>query len=315
MSKIQEKSYVGIDVGKEFLDVFVSGINEYKQFKNNKTGCQQLIRWLLSLGVSIERVCMESTGGYERKILDMLCHSNLPVSHVNAKWVRDFARAKGHLAKTDKVDAQIISEYANKMSPAIYQQLSADKQLFKALYLRRQQLIKMLTSEKNRLEKCGEQKILRTSIQKMIQQLEKEIASIDRQLDDWINMHPEIKDQLAEIMAVKGIGKTTAIALFAILPELGQLNREKISALAGVAPINRDSGKQRGKRFTQGGRGDMRNALYMAAMVASRFNPIIKEFYERLVAAGKPKKVALTACMHKLLIHVNCIMKKQIQPC
>jgi len=315
MSKAKTKIYVGIDVGKAFLDLYLSGENKEKQFLNNQSGCQKLIQHLTPLAGSIERICMESTGGYEKKILEQLCEADFPVCRVNAKWVRDFARAKGALAKTDKVDARILSEYANKMEPGIYQQLSSEKQHFKDLYLRRQQLIRMQTAEKNRLEKLSDNKTLRTSIKRIIRLLEQEIKMIEQQLDDWVNKNPELKNQITTMTQVKGVGKTTAMAVAALLPELGLLNREKIAALAGVAPMNRDSGKKRGKRFVQGGRGDIRNALYMSSMVASRFNPVIKPFYERLLDAGKPKKVALTACMRKLLIHLNCLMKNQIQPC
>jgi len=175
--------------------------------------------------------------------------------------------------------------------------------------MRRQQLIQMRAAEKNRLEKSEAIKSIVLSINRIIRQLDKEIEKIDEQLNNWIDSNNEAQEQLQIMTEVKGIGKTTGVALLALLPELGRVNREQIAALAGVAPMNNDSGKHRGKRYTQGGRLGVRNALYMATLVASRFNPKIKEFYERLVAAGKAKKVALTACMRRLLISINCLMQ------
>jgi len=313
MSKIQLRSYIGIDVGKEWIDVFVSGLNEENRYKNTPEEISCFIQWLLSQEIIIERICLESSGGYENRILTALCNAHLPVCQVNAKWVRNFAKAKGYLAKTDKVDARVLSEYADKMSPSLYQQLTEERKALKNLYLRRQQLVQMLAAEKNRLEKCDDNPFSSSSIKRIIKHFEKEVARIDALLDDWLNQHSNIKASLSTITSVQGIGKTTAIALLALLPELGRLNRRKISALAGLAPMNRDSGKQRGKRFIQGGRPTVRHALYMSALVASRFNPIIKDFYQRLLSAGKPKKVALTACMRKLIVYLNSLLNQLFQ--
>ena len=307
MTNITQKIYVGIDVGKAYLDVFVSGANKHRQFQNQNLGHQKLVNWLTSF--DLEKICLESTGGYERKILVRLYEAKLPVCRINAKRARDFAKASGYLAKTDKVDAQLLSKYADKMSPDLYEHLSANRQLLRDLYVRRQQLIQMLVSEKNRLEKNKDSRILMLSVKQMQKCIEKEIKKIDVQMSECVEKNKEFKEQLENITSVKGIGSVTGLALLALLPELGKLNREKIAALAGVAPMNRDSGRQKGKRYIQGGRGDVRNALYMAALVASRFNPKIRDFYKKLVASGKAKKVALTACMRKLLIYVNNIMK------
>ncbi len=239
MSKIQQKIYVGIDVGKEWIDVFASGINEYKRYKNQPRDYQNLIQWLSSQGMAVEKICMESSGGYERKLLNILSSAHLPVCRVNAKWVRDFAKAKGYLAKTDKVDARILSEYADKMSPTLYEPLNIEKQAFKNLYLRRQQLIQLQMAEKNRLEKFEDDKLLKASINRILRQLEKEIVRMDKLLDGWLNQHPDCQKQLTTIISVQGIGRVTAIALLALLPELGRLNRGKITSLAGLAPMNR----------------------------------------------------------------------------
>lgn len=312
MSNSTLKSYVGIDVGKQFLDVFYSLGHEHRRFENNNSGHNSLLEWCLSQPGQIDAFCMEATGGYERHILNCLCDKQLPVCRVNAKWVRDFARCKGFLAKTDKVDARIISEYAEKMSPMRYEQSSKERERLKTLYLRKQQLVEMRTTEKNHLEKMSDVEEFRTSVERVIHQINEEIRTIDERISSWFDSHPKEQEQLRQIMQLKGVGKTVGTAALALLPELGYLNREKIAALAGVAPFNQDSGKQRGQRHTRGGRIDLRNALYMAALVASRFNPSIKIFYDRLVAAGKPKKVALTACMRKLLIQINHVMKEMV---
>lgn len=315
MSNVKQKSYIGIDVGKEYLDVFISGIKVYKQFKNTQTGCENLVDCILSIDVAVEKICMEASGGYERMVLETLYKNNLPVCRMNAKWVRKFAESKGYLAKTDRIDAHVLSEYAESISPVVYEQLNAAQQELKDLYVRRLQLVQMKAVETNRLEKYGDINTFKGSIKRLIRTIEKEIAIIDKKLDEWLKQHKDSQKQIDVMTSIKGIGKTTAIALLALLPELGKLNRAKIAALAGIAPMNRDSGKQRGKRFIQGGRLNVRNALYMAAMVATRFNPCINAFYARLVAAGKPKKLALAACMRKLLTYVNSLIKRQLQPC
>ena len=305
----RNKIYVGIDVGKLQLDVFVSSINQHSTFENNSRGHKKLLNWLSTFDSPIELICMEATGGYEKRILNLFASSSWNVSRANAKWVRSFAKASGYLMKTDKIDARVIANYAEKMNPPIYKKTHKHQEELSLLCMRRLQLIKIRSAEKNRFEKCVENKSIKRSISRLMTQLNKEIEKIDLQIDVLLDTHQDIKKPLNKMMAIKGVGKKTAIVLLALLPELGQLNREQIAALAGVAPMNRDSGKHCGKRFTQGGRIQVRNALYMATLVATRFNPKTREFYQRLVTRGKPKKVAITACMRKLLIGINNLMK------
>lgn len=312
MTNTSSKIYLGIDIGKHAFDVFSSESNQYFKFDNKLKGFRQFFKLIANKQSSIGCICMESTGGYEKDLLFFLFQKQLPVSRINARWIRDYARSKGYLAKTDRVDARVISEYAETMSPALFQPVNQDKERLKELYLRRQQLVQLCTTEKNHLEKVRRDKIIKKSIERMMKVFEEEIKRIEAELDDWFHDHDEGQKQLKEMTQVKGVGKTTGIALLALMPELGQLSRKKIAALAGVAPMNCDSGQHRGKRYTQGGRANVREALYMATLVASRFNPMIKAFYERLVAAGKAKKVALTACMRKLLIHLNSLMKNYL---
>lgn len=313
MSKSQQQIYIGIDVGKQFLDVFASTIKLHRQFENNSKGHSKILKWFASLQESIQLICMESSGGYEKKILNRLADASLPVARVNAKWVHHYAKSMGYLTKTDKIDAYLIASYAEKMSPAIYEKLEETKILLRELYSRKLQLTQIRATEKNRLEKYADTKETKTSVNRLIRFLDKEILKIDNKIDIWLENNPETKQLLDIILTVKGIGKTTSVALLALLPELGTLNRGEVAALAGVAPMNHDSGKQHGKRFTQGGRITLRCALYMAALVASRFNDKIKEFYNRLISAGKLKKVALTACMRKLLIYVNSLVREHYQ--
>jgi len=313
MSKSQSQIYIGIDVGKQFLDVFASPSNQHRQFENNPKGHNKILKWFAAFQDPIALICLEASGGYEKKILNRLADSPFPVARVNPKWVHHYAKSMGYLTKTDKIDAYLIAHYAEKMSPAIYQKLEKTKALLRELYTRKMQLTQIRAAEKNRLEKYSDTQAVRASINRFIRQIDKEILNMDTLIEKWFEKNPDTKQLLDLIVTVKGIGKTSAVALLALLPEIGKLNRQEIAALAGVAPMNHDSGKMHGKRFTQGGRITVRTALYMAALVASRFNDKIRVFYERLLAAGKLKKVALTACMRKLLIYVNTLVRTYYQ--
>jgi transposase len=253
---------------------------------------------------------MEATGGYEALIASTLLTQGLPAAIVNPRRVRDFARAMGRLAKTDSIDANVLAHFAQEMKPEI-RSLPNDKERFvKELVSRRQQLIDVRTAKKNRLNKAVSPQV-KKSIQLIIDPVNQQIREIEKQLDDEIKGNPVLheKDQL--IQSVPGVGPQTSRMLLAALPELGGLSGKQIASLVGVAPFNRDSGKMRGKRMVAGGRTSVRNLLYMAALVASRHNKIIREFYSRLRNSGKKGKVAIVACIRKLVVILNAMMKKK----
>ncbi len=306
MTNFNSKVYIGIDIGKFSLDVFISGVNKYLKLENNNKGHNILLKNINKY--QIEMICMEATGGYEKTILKILSEAKAPVARVNAKWVRDFAKAKGHLAKTDKIDAKVIAEYAEKMTPAPYQKVDEIRSQLRDLFMRRQQVVQMLVAEKNRLEKVTN-KIIQSSIKKIIKHLEQEIEKLGKDISTKMAGDSCLTKQIQAITAIKGVGNVTATALVSLLPELGSLDRQQIGALAGLAPVNRDSGTFKGKRFIKGGRHAIRSAMYMGTLAATRTNPIIKKIYDRHLAAGKLKKVAITACMRKILIYVNTTIK------
>ncbi len=235
--------------------------------------------------------------------------SKLPVAVVNPKRTRDFARAAGQLAKTDKLDAQMIARYAAVMKPPVQIEIDKISRIIKALVARRRQLIRMRTSEKNRIEHALEKAIAR-SIKIIVKTIDREIEKVDKQLQDYIDNEPRLKQKETVIKSAPGIGEITAKVLLCELPELGRLNRRKIASLVGLAPMNRDSGQFRGKRITGAGRCEIRMQLYMPTLVAIQHNPVIKEFYQRLIANGKTKMVAIVASMRKLLVIINTMVKK-----
>jgi transposase len=301
----EEKCHIGIDVSKEFLDIFILPFNKYMQFKNDPRGIKKLLDKFKSF--SNTYIVMESTGGYEKNVARALAQAELSVAVLNPRQIRDFAKALGKLAKTDRIDAKTIALFAEKMQPHANVTCNENQQKLADCNARRRQLIEMITMEKNRLDKASKE--LKKSIQRIIKALEKELESIDEALAEAIQSDTQYAHKSALLQTIKGVGSVVATGIIADLPELGHMTAKQISALAGLAPFNRDSGTLRGRRTIWGGRASVRSTLYMATLVATRHNTQIKIFYERLCNAGKQKKVAIIACMHKLLIIMNAMIK------
>jgi transposase len=297
--------FVGIDVAKEHLDLAVRPTQETWQVPHDDQGIQGIVPRLQELQPTL--VVLEATGGLELPLVAALGVAGLPVAVVNPRQVRDFAKATGRLAKTDRLDAQVLAHFAQAVQPQPRPLPDPQSQELAALLTRRQQLVQMLTAEKNPLGSALPP--VRPSLQAHIPWLEQQLSELDRGLRDAITESPlwRVKDNLTQ--GVPGIGPVASLTLLADLPQLGTLSRQQISALVGVAPLNRDSGSLRGKRGIWGGRARVRATLYMAALVATRCNPVIRNFYQRLLAAGKAKKVALVACMRKLLTILNSMLK------
>lgn len=296
--------YVGIDVAKAHLDVAVRPGDDRWRVPNQDTEIARLVPRLQQL--QPELVVLEATGGFERAVTAALAAAGLSVAVVNPRQVRDFAKATGRLAKTDVLDAQTLAHFAEAVRPTPRPLPDEQAQELAATLERRHQLIVMLTAEKNRWHLATG--ALRQRIEAHITWLETELADIDHDLDQTIRQSAIWRERDALLQSVPGIGPVVSSTLLAELPELGTLTRQQLAGLVGVAPLNRDSGARRGKRGVWGGRGRVRTALYMATLVASRYNPVIRAFYERLLQAGKPKKVALTACMRKLLTILNAML-------
>jgi len=300
-----EKSYIGIDVSKSILDVFVKPFNKHMQFKNNEAGIAKLITKLKAFPNLV--IAMEATGGYEKLAAKMLVKEKLYVSVANPRRVRDIAKGFGKLAKTDKIDAEMIALFAEKVQPAMNVQHDENQEKLAENSARRRQLIEMITMEKHRLDKANEE--LKKSIIRVIKLLEKELARINETMESMIKENAAYTQKNDLLQSINGVGQIVAAEIIANLPEAGNLSAREITALAGLAPYTRDSGTLRGKRTISGGRSSVRRILYMAVLTAMRFNKKIKEFYERLRNAGKPPKVAITACMRKLLIIMNAMIK------
>jgi transposase len=302
-----DKVYVGIDVSKASLDVAITGNKEVKSFPNGESGFKQIIKYLKKEEEIPALTVMEATGSFEKLLAAALVEAGIPVVVVNPRQVRDFARAKGKLAKTDTIDAGILAEFGKQIQPQV--RPLSDKQTgeIKALMVRRQQILEMITMENNRLWSAGPRVL--PSLQEHLNWLKKEVKDLDKDLEDKIQKSPIWREKDDLLRSVPGVGPVLSLTLLGSLPELGTLNRKQIAALAGVAPLNRDSGKFRGKRTTKGGRTRVRCVLYMATLVATRFNPLIKAYYKHLLEKGKVKKVALTACMRKLLTILNAMIR------
>jgi transposase len=307
MTKKKSKSFIGIDVAKEQLEVAAHESDYQFRCPNKASAFGALIAELITLRPAL--IVLEATGGLEIRVVSALHAAGLPVVVVNPRQVRDFARALGQLAKTDRLDARVLAHFAAAIKPPLRSIKSKEAQELDSLTGRRSQLIEMLTDEKNRRASAASDTV-RDKIKEHIDWLEEGIAELDKKLKALLQSSPawQAKDKL--LRSVPGIGPVTSFSVIADLPELGTLNRQKISKLVGVAPLNRDSGQQRGTRHIYGGRAQVRRALYMAALTALRFNPVIKEFYERLCANQKPFKVAITACMHKLLNIINVMVRE-----
>ena len=301
-----EACFIGIDVSKNSLDLHALPTGEACRFSNDNEGISKIIAWATDR--KPELVVMEATGGYQSRIAAELAAHDLPVAVVNPRQVRDFARATGRLAKTDSLDAAIIARFAHDVRPHPRPLPDESEQAIKALVTRRGQLIAIRTAELNRLQQASSKRVV-SSLKKTIAFLDKQIEALEDDIDAQIKSSPIWRAKEDLLKSVPGVGKQTAHALLTQLPELGKLSRRQIASLVGVAPMNRDSGAYRGKRVIKGGRSQVRAALFMAALVASHHNPLIKVFYDRLRAAGKSAKVALTACMRKLLTILNVMLR------
>ena len=301
-------TYVGIDVSKATLDVAILPTGEHLIVSNDEAGIDELLGKLAE--VSDALVVLEASGGFERPVAAALATSGVALFVVNPRQARDFAKATGRLAKTDRLDAFVLAHFAQAIRPAPRAIPDAEAREFQEILARRRQIIRMMTAEKNRLGAINS-KAVRGRIEAYIKWLEKKLSRTDRDLDETIENSPTFKENEALLRSVPGVGPVLCRTLLAELPELGCLSPRELSALVGVAPLNRDSGILRGRRTVWGGRARVREALYMGALIASRFNPAIREFYERLVEAGKPKKVALVACMRKLLVILNALMRER----
>lgn len=295
--------FVGIDVSKSELMVSKGPGTEPARFENDESGWAALEGWVLELSPRL--VVAEATGGYERGVVRALASAGLPVRVVNPGHVRSFARAIGRLAKTDGLDAEVLSLFAEKCHPEVRPLPTDEEQEMAALLARRGQLLQMRTAETNRL-RLSTPKVKR-QIDAHVKWLDHAIEKIEDELDRWLDGSSIYRELGKNLKSVPGVGNGTTLMLVLNLPELGTLTRKQIAALAGLAPMNRDSGISRGRRVIRGGRANVRAALHMAALVATRCNPVIRAFYEKLVAAGKPKKLALVACARKLLTILNAM--------
>jgi transposase len=311
MMNASELSFVGIDVSKDSLELAMDEKGKTQCLSNNEDGINKLLAAIKSADGNVGAVVLEATGGFERLSAVALCRAGLPVMVINPRQARDFAKAMGYLAKTDAIDARVLSHFAcmlyqsDRRERLLMKLPDANQEALQGLVTRRKQLIQMVVAEENRLALSNKRQ--RKSIETVLKLLKKELAIIDHDIDGQLKEH--FAEKIALFKGFKGVGVGTQASLMAALPELGSLSHEQVGKLVGVAPLNCDSGKHKGKRITWGGRADVRSMLYMATMSAIRFNAVIKPFYERLLAKGKPKKVAIVACMHKILTILNAIVK------
>lgn len=299
--------YIGIDVSKDRLDLAWRPTGERWTAPNTERGIRAICRRLRTPAPTL--IVLEATGGLELPLTGALAAAGLPVVVVNPRQIRDFAKATGRLAKTDALDAAVLAQFAEAVRPPVRPLPDAATQALSALLLRRRQLIGMRTAEQNRLGSSPAP--MRKGIRAHITWMDGRLADLDEELATTIRESPLWREKDDLLQSTPGVGPVLALTLLASLPELGTLTRQRIAALVGVAPLNRDSGRFRGSRRVWGGRAHVRAALYMGTLVATRFNPVIRLFYQRLCAAGKAKKVALTACMRKLLTMLNAMLKHQ----
>ena len=300
---------VGIDVAKAELVVATRPTGERWTVDNDERGVRTLVERLRRDGATL--IVLEATGGYELLCVAALAAVSLPIVVVNPRQVRDFAKATGQLAKTDRIDADILALFAERVRPEVRALPDADAQELAALLARRRQLLDMLQAERNRLGQVfgrGKRPI-KKSLKAHIAYLERELRMTDTDLGEMVRHSPAWRERDDLLQSVPGVGPVLSLTLLADLPELGRLSRREIAKLVGVAPLSRDSGTLRGRRFVQGGRASVRAVLYMAALVATKRNAVIRLFYARLLAAGKPKKLALVACMRKLLTILNTMVR------
>ena len=301
----EEAVYIGVDIAKKTLDVAVSDSSEVRQFSNDDKGIRMAVRHIAAFKPA--GIILEATGHLEMPLAAALQAERLPVVIVNPRQVRDFARATGVLAKTDTIDAHILALFGERIKPEIRPLPDKKARDMGSLLARRRQLVGMITAERNRFLQAGGD--IRQGIKSHIAWLQEALSMVDNDLEQGIRSSHSWREKDNLLKSVPGIGKVVSTAILVELPELGKLNRRKIAALVGVAPLNRDSGTMRGRRTVWGGRTRLRAALYMATLVASRCNPVIAAFYQRLLGVGKAKKVALVACMRKLLTIINAMMR------
>lgn len=306
MAKKKSKTFIGIDVSKQQLEVAVHQSSYQFRCANKVKAFGELVAELISWRPAL--IVLEATGGLETRVVSALQAAGLPVAVVNPRQVRDFAKALGQLAKTDRLDARVLAHFAAAIKPPLRPLKAKEQQELDALAGRRRQLVEILADEKNRRASATSDTI-RDQIKEHIDWLEDRIAALDEQIKGLLQTSPrwQVKDQI--LQSVPGIGPVVSFSMIADLPELGTLNRQQISKLVGVAPLNRDSGQQRGTRHIYGGRAGLRRVLYMAALAATRHNAVLKNFYQRLRANHKPFKVAITACMRKLLAIINVMIR------
>jgi transposase len=313
MSEISEQVFIGIDVSKDSLDVAYRGQSRTTQFANTESGVKALLATLSESQSRIATILMEATGGLEREAASQLCMAGYAVMVVNPRQAHDFTKSLGYLSKTDATDASALAQFAHtlyhsdKRDKLMMRMATAEQDWLQAQVTRRAQLVVMRVAEENRL--AGAHRSQRQSIEKVLKVLKAELKKTDADIESHLEKHFHAKLDL--LKGLKGVANATKAMLMANLPELGSLNHREIAKLVGVAPLNRDSGKMRGKRTTWGGRADVRTALYMATLSAVRWDPALRAFYQRLRTAGKQPKVALVACMRKLLTIINAIMKSQ----
>jgi transposase len=301
-----EQTFIGIDVSKDRLDVHVRCSDEAFAVTRDGEGLTILIERLGALDPYL--VVLEATGGFEQTVAAALVGAGLPLAVVNPRQIRDFARATGQLAKTDALDAKAIACFAERVRPEPRPVPDEQARALSELIARRRQVIEMMTAERNRRRQLTRRRLIK-SVDRLLAVLQKELSELDQDIGEGIRGTPAWRERDELLRSVPGVGDVIARTLIADLPELGYLDRKQIAALVGVAPLNRDSGKMRGKRTTWGGRAKVRAALYMAALVASRRNPVLAAFYQRLLRAGKVKKLALTAVMRKLLTILNAMVR------
>lgn len=296
---------VGVDTGKDFLDIHIRPLNEYFKVSNNKKGISEAIKRLRKL--DIERVAIESTGRYEAEFVTACAKVGIPFSVVNPVHVKRFAGAIGRRAKTDKLDAALIAQFGEMIQPKLSTLKPENMQKMADIVRRRNQLIEMQTKEKNRLQIMP--KSVQSSIKAILVILKKHVEKMNDELAELIESCPDYSAKSELVQSMPGIGKVSAAALISYLPELGLMNSKQVAALVGVAPMNKESGKYKGKQVTQGGRHQVRTVLFMAMMSAMQCNLKFKTFYARLVEAGKPKKVAIIACVRKMVVILNSMVR------
>ena len=301
------ENFVGIDVSKDSLDVAVLGQKYVEQVENSKKGIASLVAKLRQISPTL--IVVEATGGYEEALVLGLFEAGLPVALVSPQRVRQYARARGILAKTDEIDAHNLADFGKNIRPRLFVAKTEDGRHLSGLMTRRRQVEEMLKSEKNRRRTAYPE--LLSSIETVVICLQGESKRLDDEIREFLETHSDFKVQEKLLRSAKSVGLITAATLLAELPELGKLDRKKIAALVGVAPMNQDSGRRRGYRKTKGGRPDVRSVLYMSTLNGIRFNPLIKSQYEHLLARGKEKKVAITACMRKFLTILNAMVRDQ----